>query len=618
MDYKLDDFLNRRAERLSQFQDHLEEERTDEEPEKIVQVNFSIFNWTSFQKSHPECEISILCNFNEEELDYLVSLINASNQHTRGKRPKINLRDQLMLTLTYFSSYETFSFLSSLFNIKISTYQRIVKRIVNLSFPIFAKKFIPSSFTKSKKEFDNFPDAVGAIDSTTIPFAMPSSKDMQVSSWDGKNHINGQKLQLLVNPDGIAIHINYDFMAGTHDKKICDLSGVTEFLTVKRGKRDLILPIIADRGYQGIEQYMKDAIVMKRGSEEETISRNNDIAHDRVIVENYIGRMKQYWGVLTKGFRGDRTSLSKIIPGLVGLTNYLIDQHPLRDDKKSTAAPPRERIPRFTNCISMTQSTEFVGIKNQGQTCHLNSVLQALYSIKPIVNAIQICSKQNLSPAKEIASIFEVMDSNAGNISYCASTIQLTTYYGAEMLRERDCLDTYNDLLDDIIQNVQSCTQEINSDHFIIKLGTHENLEKWNALLIPFSPSGASKLSENISIFLNRYISFDAPGILPIVLQRPPGSPYEHQFVFPDELVISSHSYKLFGIIAYSSHHFVYFRKKEEKWWYINDSRCYECPPDLIPSLYGGSGDLPLYIITDPYKWVARMLFYTEMSYNIN
>ena len=49
--------------------------------------------------------------------------------------------------------------------------------------------------------------------------------------------MNGLKLQLLVFPDGQAIQINFDYLTGTHDKKIYDLSHVTEFVTVKRGKQ---------------------------------------------------------------------------------------------------------------------------------------------------------------------------------------------------------------------------------------------------------------------------------------------------------------------------------------------------------------------------------------------
>ena len=212
----------------------------------------------------------------------------------------------------------------------MSTLQRIISRITKVFFPIFAKKFIPSQFVPCRLEFENYPEAVAAVDSTTIPFYNPGNYDEKKKSWDGKNHINGIKLQLAVNPAGIAIHINCEYIAGTHDKKIFDLSHISEFLTIKRGKRDMQLPILADRGYTGIQSYHVTAIVQKQGTDSEIIKENGDIAHDRVIVENYIGRLKQYWGVCSEGFRGERANLQLIIPALVGLTNYLIDQNPLR------------------------------------------------------------------------------------------------------------------------------------------------------------------------------------------------------------------------------------------------------------------------------------------------
>ena len=73
-------------------------------------------------------------------------------------------------------------------------------------------------------------------------------------SWDGKNHVNDIKLQAVVNPARMAIHVNIDYLGSVHDKKLFDVSGVTEFLTVKRGVRLLHHPILADRGYAGIEK----------------------------------------------------------------------------------------------------------------------------------------------------------------------------------------------------------------------------------------------------------------------------------------------------------------------------------------------------------------------------
>ena len=107
-----------------------------------------------------------------------------------------------------------------------------------------------------------------------------------------KNKVNEQKLQAAANPHGIAIHINTDHPRSVYDKRPSDISGVPEFLTVTFGKQKIILPVLADRGYIGTESYHKSAIAQQRGSEEETINWNTDIAFDRQIAEKFYGRFK--------------------------------------------------------------------------------------------------------------------------------------------------------------------------------------------------------------------------------------------------------------------------------------------------------------------------------------
>ena len=109
-----------------------------------------------------------------------------------------------------------------------------------------------------------------------------------------------------MNPRGIAIHINTEHPRSIHDKRLSDVSGVPEFLKVTFGKQKIILPVLADCGYISIESYHKSAIASQRGSEEETINRNSDIAVDHQIVERYFGRFKGMWGIMKDSYRGDR------------------------------------------------------------------------------------------------------------------------------------------------------------------------------------------------------------------------------------------------------------------------------------------------------------------------
>lgn len=57
-----------------------------------------------------------------------------------------------------------------------------------------------------KSQFQNYPDAVAAVDSTTIPFYIPPNDEEKRKTYDFKNAVNGHKLQAAVTPDGLAIH----------------------------------------------------------------------------------------------------------------------------------------------------------------------------------------------------------------------------------------------------------------------------------------------------------------------------------------------------------------------------------------------------------------------------
>ena len=61
-------------------------------------------------------------------------------------------------------------------------------------------------------------------------------------------------------------------------------------------EQKIILQVLADRGYVGIESYHKSAIVQQRGLGKETINRNINIAANLQIVEKHFGRFNEMWG----------------------------------------------------------------------------------------------------------------------------------------------------------------------------------------------------------------------------------------------------------------------------------------------------------------------------------
>lgn len=613
----------------------------------------STFSISQFMKNHPEASFEKLTNFSSEELDELVEISEKFNGFGhRGKRCKISPKGSLFLTLMYFSTYLPLSTISGVVSIKTSTLDRIIKRVIRVSFPAFINKFIPKSIPISRIQFKNFPDAVGAVDSTTIRFYKPESHILKKVTWDAKNRVNGIKLQALVNPDGRAIHISTDFMGATHDKKLFDVSGVTDFVTVKRGVEDVILPILADRGYVGIESYNKSAIVQKRGDSKEIITRNAFIATDRQIVERYFGRFKMSWGIMSEGYRGDKENISLIIQGLVALTNYLTYLHPLTkadepDIEKDASSEPIE-VEKFTSdqngtILLMTEkkthshyhleiNTFFFGIQNQGFTCHLNSVLQILFQI-PFVKHI-IAEARTFSPAREISEIFETMQTTtltSHDNAKAISTRKLTHVLEPQWTQMQDCNDTYEMIISKISECVSKADVPMDiKSLFEFKItNIHDFNESWLTLNLYNNFNNAVYA---INARLKNVKKFYPGPILVINLGRKIETTkykcYQSKYEFPMNLDMSSHSsnenkqYELISIIAYANMHYVTFNRIDGKWFIFDDEYVYECPEDLIPGLYGGISKKEvetelnqLWIKTNPYKLTARLLFYKEIHF---
>ncbi|KAE9040674.1 hypothetical protein PR002_g4857 [Phytophthora rubi] len=93
--------------------------------------------------------------------------------------------------------------------------------------------------------------------------------------------------------------------------------------------------VLTDKGYQGLADEYRAIHPKKkaRGAPPLTLDelQNNDkIAHDRVIVENFFGRLKTLWGVCSHKWEWDDKSYNMFFRACVVLTNYSVRCCPLR------------------------------------------------------------------------------------------------------------------------------------------------------------------------------------------------------------------------------------------------------------------------------------------------
>ena len=312
---KDDEFLKQIQKRHELAKKQYENEFKSEEGRKTEKLkDKDIFSLKKFLEQHNGVTVKDVIGFTEDELDELTSLVNGKIPSTQNKS-KMGLKEQIFVALLYATWNDSFRKLKTFIDIPKSTIQEIFDRVVNYCFPIWINKFIPQKIIPCKSAFINFPDCIGAIDTTTITTNKPSlDSELKKLTWDGKNKKNGFKIETIVNPDGIAIFVKAGIPASQHDFGIFKSTKVIDFLSYKSGNRTKINPILADKGYTGLEKFISEEFVMwrktvKDKSEEEINKHNNEIAEDRQIVERWYGRMKSVFTILGLRYRGNRNKI---------------------------------------------------------------------------------------------------------------------------------------------------------------------------------------------------------------------------------------------------------------------------------------------------------------------
>lgn len=286
----------------------------------------------------------------------------------------------------------------------------------------------------------------------------------------------------------------------------------------------------------------------------------------------------------------------------------------------------------------MTDS--FIGIHNLGTTCHIESAIQVLFTIKPLVKAISELEIKR-SPIKELFDIFSAMQAHIDNhfqSTDVISPMMFISALGRRWFNQQDCDDTFIHIANAISTEFSHGTRNIMNDLFHIKTSWIVNSidESGKEIAVkqnknPFTQSAmirSNDVMESLTAEKSKLVSLSTSQIFVISIQRQADDkkfkPYMKRYQFPVQLDLSEISdgpykkYDLFAIIAYSEHHFITFQKIDLQWYTIDDENVYEFNHELIPCLFDGEEQNALWECTDSRKWIAKLLFYKEEHFEIN
>ncbi|ETM34683.1 hypothetical protein L914_18276, partial [Phytophthora nicotianae] len=108
--------------------------------------------------------------------------------------------------------------------------------------------------------------------------------------------------------------------------------------------------ILTDKGYQGLEAHLR-CIHPTKGSNlpPEVQHQNENISSDRVLVDNFFGRLCSLWRIVTDKYRSIEDLYDDIFQVCESLTNF--QSNPLRDANGEAYAQRENRLRAIGNTI---------------------------------------------------------------------------------------------------------------------------------------------------------------------------------------------------------------------------------------------------------------------------
>jgi len=216
--------------------------------------------------------------------------------------------NHLLAMLLYYRCYVTYEFISYFFNCHETTVIRSVKRIEEISVRVV--------HIEKKREITLEDAEYLIIDATEQPVQRP--KKGQKKYYSGKKKRHTVKTQYVICPDGKICSVSRTYPGKTHDFNI--------YKDQKNRDRFHGVPKKADRGYQGIKKYDKDAEIPfkkpKNGKlTAEQKAYNRKLSEKRIKVENVIRDMKIF-NILSDTYRNrckNHSIKTNIIAGIVNM-----------------------------------------------------------------------------------------------------------------------------------------------------------------------------------------------------------------------------------------------------------------------------------------------------------
>lgn len=228
-----------------------------------------------------------------------------------GVKPKLDLKDRVLVALEYWREYRTYFHIGSSWGISESTVCRIVHWVEDHlmgsgKFRLPGKKRLVQGFGRP---------AVVVIDVTETPIERPQQRQRQFYSGKKKRHT--LKCQVLIDASTAAV-ICLFFGKGTqHDFKLFQASGVHLHPDTES---------LQDKGYQGIQKLHSNSRLPSKKPKGGSLSaadkaKNRELAVQRIGIE-HVNRRFKIFRILAERYRNRRRRYGLRCNLIAALYNY--------------------------------------------------------------------------------------------------------------------------------------------------------------------------------------------------------------------------------------------------------------------------------------------------------
>mgnify|MGYP005859010069 CR=1 FL=1 len=241
----------------------------------------------------------------------LVKIVKNKEQKKLGRKSKLTLEEQILVTLQYFREYRTYFHISEDWNVAESTICRVVQKIEKI---LISSGYFSLPGKKALSCGENGIKAI-LIDVTESPIERP--KKGQKIYYSGKRKKHTIKSQLVVNQENLEIICYVNGRGKEHDFKIFKKSRLPLNEKIK---------CLVDKGYQGIKKIHKLSQIPYKKRKNNQLTKeekkiNKEINRERIVIE-HVNRKLKIFKILSERYRNRRKRFGLRFNLIAGMYNY--------------------------------------------------------------------------------------------------------------------------------------------------------------------------------------------------------------------------------------------------------------------------------------------------------